>query len=838
LRAALPLISVLLVATPGTTGARIASDENGPWTRARKDPYAGVYEIAGEGFVHNVGNLWVNITNLGVIGNPFKSLSTDPSAQYPPGSGTEYLYGAGIWIGARMGSDPVAYVSTSFPDLEFRPTLLPAATIYESYEGFPGGGRFVNDDGDTDEYGREKIDEEFHDGLDNDGDGLIDEDFAAISQQMFTCVYRDDTDEAMNSYEEHVPMGLEVVQESYAWGIPGSDNFVGIQFTIKNEGRYDLHDVYLGFFCDGDAGPEGLENYWMDDRAGLVLSDTTITTVGTPCSKKLRLMIGEIHDGDTDGGSTEGWLGLMFLGHTTDPTGRKAPPTVGFTSFRFVSGSAAYEQCGDPDDDLQRYDLLSSGQIGCRPSEIEAKEDADYRVFFGTGPFKELPRGETLTLQVALVIGVGREGMKRNAVAAQRIYNGTYQDLDENPDTGVNGRETCLTAEPGEPVQVFDYLKHCDVPESLVVILGNLPEFRPISITEPTCETPAGMNQYVDFDCDPCTGVDGKETVVHWQGSSTPPCPQVVAEFPQDETYPCHTLADRGGHRETRKINGPAVQLIPGDNKVTIRWNNASELVPDPLSKEFDFAGYRVWKAEQWGRPVGSTGPAPELWSLLAEYRSPQYLEPNSPQQDIAAAINPDPSARVPCDTLAGGGQMYLYPVGYYQHEDTHVLNGFVYFYAVTAFDMNLLDEANPVTGEREQFSLECPRTASETQAVVPRKEAVPSSGKVFVVPNPYYGSAAWDLTPNAKDPTGTHVDFMNLPRGPWTIHIYTLAGDLVRTIKNDGSSDVGQAKWDLVTRKGQDVASGVYIYCVESRYGSQVGKFVILRADRAGASH
>ena len=29
-----------------------------------KHPYSNVYEVRGEGFVHNVGNLWVNVTNL------------------------------------------------------------------------------------------------------------------------------------------------------------------------------------------------------------------------------------------------------------------------------------------------------------------------------------------------------------------------------------------------------------------------------------------------------------------------------------------------------------------------------------------------------------------------------------------------------------------------------------------------------------------------------------------------------------------------------------------------------------------------------------------------------
>jgi hypothetical protein len=802
------------------------ADARGTWSGLEdprsgvKDPFSGVYEVRGEGFVHNVGNLWVNVTNLGVIGNPWKALSTDPSGQYPPGSGVEYLYASGIWVGAMIGDDPNPYVSTALYQTEFRPSTLPVDTIYESYEGFPGGVRFFNDDGDVDILGRPIIDEERHDGKDDDGDGLIDEDFAAISQQMFTCVYRDDTQEALNTFAEHVPMGLEVTQKSFAWGIPGSDNFVGFEFTIKNDGRQDLHNLYLGFLCDGDAGPEGEENYWTDDRAGLVEIDTTVSgSASGSCAEKLRLMVGETHDGDGDGGRTEGWFGVMFLGHTTDPNGVMAPATVGFTSFRFVSGGAAYEKCGDPGNDFQRYDLLSSNQIGCRPGQFEATEDADYRIFFGTGPFTELTRGSSLTLQVAFVIGVGRGGMIQNSVAAQRIYNGAYEDIDENSETGIDGKETCLTAEPGQDWQ-FDYVSHCGLPDTLREIL------RPIQITEPTCEG-TGYKQWVDFDCDLCTGIDGKETAVRWRGASTPPCPQVAVAYPRDETFPCHVLKEQDGFLVKDPIRGPSVRLEARDGAVVIQWNNAAELVPDPLSKKFDFCGYRIWKAEQWTRPEGSTGPTPELWSLLAEYRLPKYIDSDTKQRDLTMIRNLTVS---PCDTVDAAKKLYTYPVGYYQHRDDNVLNGFIYFYSVTAFDINETGDFDPISGAQELFSLECRHVASADQAVVPGSNAVSEAGKVFVVPNPYYGGAAWDLVPNPRDPTGTHVDFMNLPQGEWTIKVYTVAGDLVRSIDNDGTDNIGQVRWDLVSRNGQDVVSGLYLFTVESRYGTQVGKFLILR--------
>ena len=40
--------------------------------------------------------------------------------------------------------------------------------------------------------------------------------------------------------------------------------------------------------------------------------------------------------------------------------------------------------------------------------------------------------------------------------------------------------------------------------------------------------------------------------------------------------------------------------------------------------------------------------------------------------------------------------------------------------------------------------------------------------------------------------------------------------------------------KWDLVSRNGQDVTSGVYIYSVETdtnaAYKRKIGKFVVIR--------
>jgi hypothetical protein len=179
-----------------------------------------------------------------------------------------------------------------------------------------------------------------------------------------------------------------------------------------------------------------------------------------------------------------------------------------------------------------------------------------------------------------------------------------------------------------------------------------------------------------------------------------------------------------------------------------------------------------------------------------------------------------------------------VYPVGRYKYEDPNVLNGFIYFYSVTSKDST---GQRSVTGGRGSLAeQEGRKSATEQQGISPQAQAAGQQGGVYVVPNPYRGRSQWDLTPNATDPTGTHVDFFNLPPGQWTLRIFTISGDLVQTLRSsdqqtDGklqqeNADDGQATWNLISRNGQDVVSGIYLFSVESSAGTEQGKFVIIR--------
>ena len=397
-------------------GARSAYE--GPRDKGVPGP-EGVLVVDGSN-VHNVGELWMHIGNWGLFGsmpNATLPFSFAPSAQWPAGSGVEYLWGAGIWVGALKGGIPA--VSTSLYQTEFRPTQDPVDIIYRSYQGAPGGNRYPNPNADDDHDG--KIDEDWLNGRDDDGDGKIDEDFAAISDQMFSCWYTDDQPAAIQQFPEHNPLNLLVRQESYEWESNGFDDFVAASFQITNIGDELLEDVYIGVFADFDCGPRTRPNYWEDDAVGFL--STSIPPQG-PDLDKLEIAYG--YDADGDGGLTPGYLGVLLLDHTTDPTGETAPTEVKVVTYANFSGAQPYSEGGDPTNDFERYELLSSGYQE-RPPVVPR----DIRSLMAVGPFPTLAPGQTVMFRIAWVAGLGFQGMMENAAAAMRLYKNNWYTGEE-----------------------------------------------------------------------------------------------------------------------------------------------------------------------------------------------------------------------------------------------------------------------------------------------------------------------------------------------------------------------------------------------------------------------
>jgi hypothetical protein len=100
---------------------------------------------------------------------------------------------------------------------------------------------------------------------------------------------------------------------------------------------------------------------------------------------------------------------------------------------------------------------------------------------------------------------------------------------------------------------------------------------------------------------------------------------------------------------------------------------------------------------------------------------------------------------------------------------------------------------------------------------------------KVNVFPNPLYGYNPYTAYNNAT-PDDPFITFTNLPNEEITIKIFSLSGQLLRTLVKDPNSTSPFLSWNLLNESGLRVASGLYLAIVSSpKYGDKVLKFSII---------
>jgi hypothetical protein len=700
------------------------------------------------------------------------------------------------------------------PMLEWRPTPDPNDVVLRRYAGDRGTRATFDDDGDG------KVDEEILDGIDNDGDGEIDEDVRFPAQELATCNYTDDTKEAVAyaypNGERHVPLGLTVHQEAYAWTIPGYDKIAGIQFTITNHGRETLHDVWLGVYANLDSRLRSDAGGHTNDLVTTLSDSFTVfdgvsrivfvppTLQAKDCATTLGGKFPAVHDSKLDGNLP--WTAVIGISHTTDPLnwlvnyafpGAQAAQAAARaprrdTTFRYLVLGPALPpgQGGPPIVDSDRYAALR-GEYPAAPTDGAR----DYAVLVSCGPFRVLGPGQSVEFDVAFVAGEDADSLIAATQSARLAYRGTRLNLQPDAkstnwlvgETGINGHEICYT--PPDGVE-FNYDPNCTAkyyldPAYQPLPLATLPG--PDIIIEHTYR-PGDPCVWSDFDCDACTGLDGSETVIPWYVQAPSP--------PQ-----------------------PATRVTPGDRAVTVEWDNLPDLLADASivpGSPFTFWGYRVYRLDDWHRE--SLLPLSSHWQQIASFAVDTTLG----ARPLAAVT----SSAVDYDSIAY--ERKHYPVGRYRFVDNKVLDGWDYHYVVTAVAQRTV----VIGGKSITELLESPFRTLVSGVVRPHITAGDQfhGGKVWVVPNPFRASAPWEREPVPGDVFTRHVDFFGLPRAKSHIKIYTLAGDFVQAIDHDGTNGDGEAAWNLISRNGQDIESGVYLFTVDSPRGHEIGKFVIIR--------
>ncbi len=252
----------------------------------------------------------------------------------------------------------------------------------------------------------------------------------------------------------------------------------------------------------------------------------------------------------------------------------------------------------------------------------------------------------------------------------------------------------------------------------------------------------------------------------------------------------------------------PNMALEVDDQKVTIYWQNNSESFIDPISREKDFEGYRIYSARK------TVSDNQEEFTLLGEFdlANPEYLDIGyNTGFEFIRIVNEFGQQ----DSVEIDGRYYQY-----KFVNRDVKNGWLNYYAVTAYD-----RGDP---EANLGSLESSVYSNRKYVYPGSKTTSDWAGEPSVYPNPYRGQARWDGFGNR----GRQIWFQNLPKKA-EIRIFTLAGDLVEILDHHSEyrgSDIqniddrknpqfsgGEHAWDLITRHDQAAASGLYLFTVEN---------------------
>ena len=284
----------------------------------------------------------------------------------------------------------------------------------------------------------------------------------------------------------------------------------------------------------------------------------------------------------------------------------------------------------------------------------------------------------------------------------------------------------------------------------------------------------------------------------------------------------------------------PPLRIIPGNNSITLDWqwrpgdpkfdpletwddsNKFVSVLPDthwrrrnpPAGKIVGgriFEGFRIWRSE-------SPNYNPRSFSLLKQVDVDDDLQ-------------------------------FEYQTGLqFAYVDSHLVRGKRYWYAVTSFSIpgaTVIQLPNAGgTPVLDTLVTEGGESGFQENASLVQLPFLPSTkvGDVKVVPNPYRTDQDYTLSGGGWEGLGRDWDenkrviwFIHLPSKS-TIRIFTMTGDLISTIYHDDALratpefPIGQEEWSLLSASGRAIASGVYVYVVESELGTQAGKFVIIR--------
>lgn len=821
--------------------------------------------------VQYTGDIWMTISNDGSIGTESGTTLPDvedlrilkinygPSFEFPGGSRVDYLFNGSLWVGGIVGADTlVSAAKTSGSGNAFEwngySQITPGVL-----EGYPG---------DCDTRTRQ-----------------LGQSYTAVFSDTLILPTTNDPKGRL-----HLPLGLEVVQTTHQSADNFTRRFIIYDYRIRNISDRPIQQMWFGVFLDNDIFWESrsgcAEAETIDDLSGML---TTWPNPVNPIYTDSLLVAWAIDD-DGDAClaprfprvSPRGAMGMRVLRgptpesrvnfnwFTTNFGNLDWGPRLATDNYNFGSGGT-----GLPPGDAPTYHVMSNNEIDySQPfSALDFRPDwaapplaaadnvangLDSRVVLSAGPLPTLEPGESAPFTIAFIGGGGIHRIPSNIVDPQNpqpyIDNLDFSDLATNAwwagfvwdNHGFDSNNDGYAGDYYRPVIGGDtvYYRGDGCPD----LAGPAPP-----------ASPDTANSDLRLESRP------GELVMRWSGRTVETSLDPLLRTADFEGWRVY-VSERNSFQD--QPTSDDYSLIASWDKVDFRrytYNPVTgfwDLDSDPLTVD----GWRALFNDPSFDPLDHPGP-----SLTSCYAYPGTDVDGLPAERCAYFVAQDVNH---ANEYLVAGQLeqnliqrvavhdtviddISYEYGEYELRLDGLLQSRHYFLTLTALDygdpFSNLEPLETAKGSIGGRLAGIPIYSSDVvEDYSNRGGAFADSVQVSVYPNPYkigfdgadgrltsyfeqgYEGTSGQSELNEQD---RRIHFINVP-DTCEINIYTLDGDLVRTLTHHwppGPSDIlsgysSKVSWDLISRNTQAVTSGIYIYRVDSRLGSQVGKIVIIK--------
>ncbi len=806
---------------------------------------------------HRYNNLLLTVSNFGFFGGMMESYRDcetgdgAPSCEFPANSQLDYLYAAGLWVGAVIGADTL--VSTGWDGWQWIYEMWPCADPdcgLQRRSNRPSGPYY---------------------------DDSAKSDFEYIGIYTDTLVHPSWT-EADWDRRMHTPLNIKVIQTSYSWSVEYAQDFILIDYQFINTGTREYTNAYVGLLVDGDVSHRSRQRgSYTDDVCGF--KETFPSRYGHGLVDTINLAWISDNDGDPDKGafdhiSIRGLTGVRAMRTPVEHTkvsfnwwtsngnsGFDWGPMLEATRRNFGTGGL-----GTPEGDRAKYYVMSNGEqdydqifaatdfsdAGWLPPSstvgTQIAQGGDTRYLISDGPFTIAP-GDTLPLTIAYIGGENfhklPDDYARNMV--ERYNPEAYYAALDFTDIGENcvwagwiydnpGVDTDGNGYRGPIWEIEDTLPDGSVIIDTVYYAGDgVPDFRAVTAPPPPvlrASTAAGRVTILfnglasETFVDPFTGLQDFEGYRAYMG-----------RLRRADQFALVESRDRFDFRRFYWDSADSGWTAAEDAPLTLdSLRRLYDEAFDPYKYECasDAVGYSddstvyCFEPVDWNQSLDGWGDGarPVVPGKIRKRFAPQIES-----GEVTAALDSTIASNWVWDSDPRTGDSVLYHKYYeYSFEIDNLLPSVPWHFSITAFDFGGLGgelgslESSPLANAVEVWAI------NDASTVLNRRL------EVSVYPNPYIGDGQYAAS-GYEDPNRTgfvdherRLHFINLPP-ECSIKIFTLSGDLVRRLEHPGphSDTDSKLQWNLRSNNNEIVTSGIYIFTLESKWGKQIGKIVII---------